>query len=431
MRRKALEKLLEWKQSPRRKPLVLKGARQVGKTWLMKEFGQLHYKKTFYFSFDRDVSLASLFETTKDPFRILDQLSAIQGEKILPGEHLVVFDEIQECPEALNSLKYFNEEANEYHIIAAGSLLGTLLSSPHGYPVGKVNLLKIYPMDFQEFLDAVDEPLANYLNELDSYSEISKIQHEKLIERYRQYLVVGGMPDCVAAWALDKDARQVHLIQRELLSLYENDISKYHGKVNAGRILMVFRNVAAQLAKENEKFIYGCVKPGARAREFEEAVEWLVSAGLINRVFNISKPEHPLNVFEQINAFKLFFFDTGLLKSLSGTNNQSIILDEIFQFKGPLTENFVLQQLQCAYDEGLHYYAPMQNYEVDFILQHGTEIIPIECKGSENVASASFKRFIRENKPSYAFRFSQLPYKEQENMTNVPLYLANMIKNIV
>lgn len=425
MQRFALKQLLEWKNSTRRKPLVLKGARQVGKTWLMKEFGRLHYQKTFYFSFDRDASLANLFKTTKDPIRLLEQLGAIQGDKILPGEHLVILDEIQECPEALNALKYFNEEANEFHVMAAGSLLGTLLASPHGYPVGKVNLQKINPMTFGEFLEAVQPSLANYLDSASDFTQIPEIQHRKLIECYRTYLIVGGMPDCVAAWVNEKDCRQVQLIQKELLSLYENDVSKYHGKVNAGRILMVFRNVATQLSKENEKFIYGCVKPGARAREFEEAIEWLTSAGLINRVYNVSKPEHPLNVFEQINAFKLFFFDTGLLKCLSGTSNQSIILDEAFQFKGALTENFVLQQLLSVLGENLHYYAPRQNYEVDFLLQEGSEIIPIECKGGENVASASFKRFIREKNPTRAFRFSQLPYKAQEIMTNIPLYLAD------
>ena len=429
MERKALQKMEEWKNSSHRKPLVLKGARQVGKTWLMKEFGRRKYKKTFYFSFDKEESLHEIFKVNKEPHRIIEILGTIRGDKILPEEDLIIFDEVQECPEALNSLKYFNEEANEYHIVAAGSLLGTLLAKPMSYPVGKVNLLDIYPMDFEEFLNAVEPVLFNYIEETPP-AEILKIQHDRLIEQYRNYLIVGGMPDCVCSWMTEKNSGVVLQIQNELLALYENDISKYNGKVNAGRILLVMRSIISQLSKKNEKFVYGCVKSGARAREFEEAIEWLVSAGIVIRIYDVTKPEHPLNVFEDFSSFKLFYFDVGLAKCAAGVSNEAIILNSDFQFKGALTENYCLQQLRGQFDVAPHYYSPSRNYEVDFLLQNETQIIPVECKAGGNVASASFKRYRREENPDCAIRFSALEYKEQEDMINVPLYLADRIKQM-
>ena len=429
MERIALQKLIEWKSSSRRKPLILKGARQVGKTWLMKEFGNRYYKKTFYFSFDTEISLHEIFKINKDPYRIVEILGSIRGDKILPEEHLIIFDEVQECPEALNTLKYFNEDANEYHIIAAGSLLGTLLAKPMSYPVGKVNLLEIYPMNFDEFLNAADPVLYKYI-ETTPPKEILRIQHDKLIEQYRNYLIIGGMPDCVYSWVTQKNSGTVLQIQQDLLKLYENDISKHNGKIDAGRILLVFRSLVAQLAKENEKFIYGCVKQGARAREFEVAIEWLVSAGLVLRVYDVKKPEHPLKVFEDFSSFKLFFFDVGLAKCAAGISNEAIILNTDFQFKGPLTENYCLQQFIGQFEVFPHYYSPVRNYEVDFLLQNEMQIIPVECKAGGNVTSASFKRYRREEKPDLAIRFSQLEYKEQEDMINVPLYLADRINKL-
>ena len=429
MYRKALQKMIDWKQSSHRKPLVLRGARQVGKTWLMKEFGSQCYEKTFYFSFDKEEDLKTIFTSNKDPVRIVDLLGTIRNDKILPEKHLIIFDEVQECSEALNSLKYFNEEANEYHIIAAGSLLGTLLAEPKSYPVGKVNLMDIYPMDFDEFLNAAEPFLYKYLEETNP-EEILKIQHEKLIEQYRNYLIVGGMPDCVYSWITEKNSGLVLQIQNDLIALYENDISKYNGKVNAGRILMVMRSIVNQLAKENEKFIYGCVKQGARAREFEVAIEWLVSAGLVLRIYDVRKPEHPLKVFEDFSSFKLFFFDVGLAKCAAQVENKQIILDSDFQFKGALTENYCLQQFHANLENDIHYYSPAQNYEVDFLLQNEMQIIPVECKAGGNVTSASFKRYRREQKPDLAIRFSQLEYKEQEDMINLPLYLACRINKI-
>ena len=429
MQRKALAQLLDWKKSPRRKPLILKGARQVGKTWLMKEFGRLNYEKAFYFSFEREEELFHIFEKNKDPLRIIDQLGTIYNDKIEPEKHLIIFDEIQECPKALNSLKYFNEEANEFHIIAAGSLLGTLLAESMSYPVGKVNLLDIYPMDFEEFLEAVEPSLLNYIEQT-SPDEIIEIQHTKLIEHYHNYLIIGGMPECVSCWVKEKNSGIVAEIQKELINLYENDFAKHNKKVNAARILLVFRSLVSQLSKENEKFIYGCVKQGARAREFEESIEWLVSSGIVLRVYDVTKPEHPLKAFEDFSSFKLFFFDVGLLKYAAGVSNKDIILDMGFQFKGALTENYVLQQLIPQFDVKPHYYSPSQNYEIDFLLQNESDIIPVECKAGKNTVSASFKRYRNEQNPNFSIRFSELPYKKQEDIINVPLYLAGQIKKI-
>lgn len=429
MQRKALAQLLDWKKSPRRKPLILKGARQVGKTWLMKEFGRLNYEKAFYFSFEREEELFHIFEKNKDPLRIIDQLGTIYNDKIEPEKHLIIFDEIQECPKALNSLKYFNEEANEFHIIAAGSLLGTLLAESMSYPVGKVNLLDIYPMDFEEFLEAVEPSLLKYIEQT-SPDEIIEIQHTKLIEHYHNYLIIGGMPECVSCWVNEKNSGIVAEIQKELINLYENDFAKHNKKVNAARILLVFRSLVSQLSKENEKFIYGCVKQGARAREFEESIEWLVSSGIVLRVYDVIKPEHPLKAFEDFSSFKLFFFDVGLLKYAAGVSNKDIILDTGFQFKGALTENYVLQQLIPQFDVKPHYYSPSQNYEIDFLLQNESDIIPVECKAGKNTVSASFKRYRNEQNPNFSIRFSELPYKKQEDIINVPLYLAGQIKKI-
>lgn len=430
MQRNALNKLIEWKSDPERKPLVLKGARQVGKTWLMKDFGQNHYQSFVYFNFDEDDDLKSIFESNKNPHRIIELLSLISDVKIIPGETLIIFDEIQECASALNSLKYFHEKANEYHIIAAGSLLGTLLAQPKSYPVGMVNLLDIYPLTFDEFLRATDASLYAYCSAIKKSQKIESIFHTRLLEAYNNYLIIGGMPECVASWIKYKDPQRISTIQRELISLYENDFSKHNGKVNSGRILMVFRSIVSQLAKPNEKFMYGAVREGARARDFEEAIEWLVSAGMLNRVCNVSKTEHPLSAFDKTDFFKLFVFDTGLLKYMAGIDNSAILLKTDYQFKGPLTENFVLQQLKGQFNIEPRYFAD-KNSEIDFIIQHGTDIIPVEVKSGESVTASSFKKYITTNTPRYALRFSKLNYLENGQIINLPLYLAYKTKEFL
>lgn len=430
LKRNAIQDLIKWKSSEGRKPLVLKGARQVGKTWLMKEFGQNYYDSYAYFNFDEEDELKSIFETNKNPQRIIELLSLIAGKKIVPGETLIIFDEIQECPEALNTLKYFKEKANEYHVIAAGSLLGTLLAQPKSYPVGMVNLLDIYPLTFDEFLEATDENLYTYYCSIKKERPIEEIFHVRLLEAYNYYLIIGGMPECVSSWVTHKDPAKISQIQKELIEVYENDFSKHNGKVNSGRILMVFRSIVTQLAKPNEKFMYGAVREGGRARDFEEAIEWLVSAGMLERVYNVSKIEHPLAVFDKLEQFKLFVFDTGLLKHMAGIDNSAILLKTEYQFKGPLTENYVLQQLRGQFEVAPRYYSDKNN-EIDFLIQSGTEIIPVEVKGGEDKSAPSFKKYIAEHCPKHALRYSKRGYRKDGAITNLPLYLARKTNELL
>lgn len=430
LKRKAIQDLIDWKSNPDRKPLVLKGARQVGKTWLMREFAKTHYKNYVYFNFDEEEELKSIFSSNKSPQRIIELLSLIADEKIEPTDTLILFDEIQECPDALNSLKYFKEKANEYHVIAAGSLLGTLLAQPKSYPVGTVNLLNIYPLSFDEFLEATEPSLFKYYASITKGQNIEEIFHNKLLDAYNNYIIIGGMPECVASWINNRDPKKIAQIQNELITVYENDFSKHNGKVNSGRILMVFRSIVSQLAKPNEKFIFGAVKPGGRARDFEEAIEWLVSAGMLNRVYNVSKPEHPLSAFDILESFKLFMFDTGLLKYMAGIDNSAILLKSNYQFKGALTENYVLQQLQSQFATRPRYYAT-KNMEIDFIIQNNAEIIPIEVKAGEEKTANSFKKYISNNSPEHAFRLSKLGYRKDGAFTNVPLYLASKLSELI
>jgi len=431
MNRKAYEKLTIWKNNPDRKPLILKGARQVGKTWLMHEFAKNEYSNYLSLNFDEEDELKAIFENNKNPNRIIELLSLINGKKIIPGETLVILDEIHECPAALNSLKYFREKANEYHVIAAGSLLGTLLAQPKSFPVGQVNLLELNAFSFEEFLEAVDEPLFSYCSQIKKGQHIEDIFHNRLLETYNYYLIVGGLPECVESWIKYKDPQKIQQIQNELVTIYENDFSKHNGKVNSGRILLVFRSIVSQLAKDNDKFIYGCIKKGARAREYEDAIEWLVSAGMLNRVFNVSKPEHPLKAFDINNYFKLFIFDTGLLKHMAGIDNAAILLKSNYQFKGALTENYVLQQLRGQFNIEPRFFTNNRDGEIDFLIQSGTEIIPIEVKGGEDKSAASFKTYIKNRKPATAIRYSKRGYAKDGSITNIPLYLAGMTEKLI
>ena len=423
MKRNAMQSLINWKNDPERKPLILRGARQVGKTWLMKEFGQTCYANYVYFNFDEEDELKSIFQANKNPHRIIELLSMISGEKIQPGETLILFDEIQECPEALNTLKYFKEKANEYHVVSAGSLLGTILAQPKSYPVGMVNLLDIFPLTFDEFLEATDPALYTYYDSIQKEQTIEEIFHSRLSEACNYYFIIGGMPECVSSWIKYKDPARISQIQRELIEIYENDFSKHNGKINSGRILLVFRSIVAQLAKPNEKFMYGAVREGGRARDFEEAIEWLVSAGMLNRVYNVSKMEHPLSAFDKLDQFKLFVFDTGLLKHMAGIDNSAILLKSSYPFKGALTENYILQQLQGQFEIAPRYYSD-KNSEIDFVLQNGTDIIPVEVKAGEDKSAPSFKRYVAENHPAAALRFSKRGYRKDGDITNLPLYLV-------
>lgn len=396
----------------------------------MKEFGKTYYDNTAYFNFDETDDLRAIFETSKDPHRIIELLSMIADEKILPEKTLIILDEIQECPEALNTLKYFKEKANDYHVIAAGSLLGTLFAQPKSYPVGMVNLLHLYPLTFDEFLNATDPALYTYYCSIEKEQPILELFHNRLLEAYNNYLIIGGMPECVAAWIDSKDPAAVAAIQRDLIEIYENDFSKHNGSINSGRILMVFRSIVSQLAKANEKFMYSAVRESARARDFEEAIEWLVSAGMLNRVFNVSKPEHPLPAFDKRDQFKLFVFDTGLLKQMAGIDNDAILLQSDYQFKGPLTENYVLQQLCDQFDVAPRYFSD-KNSEIDFLLQVGTDIVPIEVKAREDRSAPSFRKYIDKYHPTHAIRFSKRGYRKDGAFTNLPLYLARKTKDLL
>ena len=285
-------------------------------------------------------------------------------------------------------------------------------------------MLHIYPLKFDEYLNATDSALFSYYSSIQKEQKIEDIFHTRLQDSYNNYLIIGGMPECVSSWVKYSDPARIEQIQRELLAVYENDFTKHSGKVNSARILMVFRSIVTQLAKANEKFIYGVIREGARAREFEEAIEWLVSAGILNRVYNVAKMEHPLSVYDRLEQFKLFVFDTGLLKSMAGIDNAAILLNKDYQFKGPLTENFVLQQLRGQFLVDARYFSS-RNGEIDFVLQHGSEIIPIEVKAGEDKSASSFKKYVMENKPKYAIRYSRRPYKKDGEFTNLPLYLAS------
>ena len=293
-----------------------------------------------------------------------------------------------------------------------------------------VNLLDIFPLGFDEFLDATDPALFTYYESIQKGQEIEEIFHRRLLDAYNNYLIIGGMPECVASWVKYKDPARISQIQKELIEVYENDFSKHNGKVNSGRILMVFRSIVAQLAKPNEKFMYGAVREGGRARDFEEAIEWLVSAGMLNRVYNVSKMEHPLAAFDKLDQFKLFVFDTGLLKHMAGIDNSAILLKSDYQFKGPLTENYILQQLRGQFDVEPRYYSD-KNSEIDFVLQYCTEIIPVEAKGGEDKSAPSFKRVISEHHPAHAIRYSKRGYRKDGEITNLPLYLARKTKDLL
>jgi predicted AAA+ superfamily ATPase len=426
-----LGELERWKASARRKPLVLKGARQVGKTWLMREFAERRYRDWVYVSFDKDPEAMRVFESTKDPKLILERLGLIRGKVILPGETLVILDEIQECPNALGSLKYFNEDANEYHLVAAGSLLGTYLAQPTSYPVGKVNLLQVYPLSFGEYLAAADGGMSQYYRSISSGDDYVDAFHERMMEHYRKYLIVGGMPECVRSWVDHGDPAQLDAIQGEILSLYENDFTKHSGKVNSGRILQVFRSIVPQLAKaNNEKFMYAAIAKSARGKDFEEAIEWLASAGIAHRVMNLSKNAYPLAAYEVMNHFKLFLLDVGLIKHMAQLTNRSILLSEGFQFKGPLTENYVLEQLLPVLGHAPHYYAYAQDREIDFMIQRGEVIVPMEIKAGENKHAVSFKSYIERYQPETAVRLWGNGYLKNGAITNIPLYLAGKVPEL-
>ena len=413
-----------------RKPLVLMGARQVGKTWLMRDFGKRNFARVHEFNFDGSADLASLFIHTKKPDELLRKLSIIDGVKINPSEDLVVFDEIQECSDALNSLKYFNEDCPELAIIAAGSLLGVKLGkgkggkAPQSYPVGKVELLDVEPMSFGEYLRERDAALYGLWESVSGTEPLDDIFHRRLLDVYDEYLIVGGMPECAGEFLAHGEVGKVCKIQRDLLALYEDDVVKHNGPIDAEKVLVVLRSLVPQLAKANGKFVYGVAREGARAREYEGAIEWLVSARMVRRIHNVTAMSYPLSAQEIRNAFKLYHLDVGLMRELAEVQPKSIALNEDFTFKGRLAENFVLQQLQGRSDGATRYWSEREEKEIDFVVQHGGEVIPIEVKSGEDRRATTFKNYVKAKCPRWAIRFSRRTLKKDGGFVNIPLYLA-------
>ncbi len=424
MERNCIKQLIEWKNSPRRKPLIIEGARQVGKTWLVKEFGKTHYNNCIYINFEQEKGLQNLFETDLRPQRIIETLQLYTNKIINSENTLIFFDEIQAAPSGITSLKYFYENSPEYHIIAAGSLLGMSVHTGESFPVGKVNFLQMHPMSFVEFLKAIGkEQFANALIE-QKWSILSPF-HEELCHILKSYLVVGGMPEVVNDFAERRDYNAVQEIQHEILDSYERDFSK-HAPINElPRIRQVWESVPSQLAKENKKFIYGLLRDGARAKDYELAIKWICDAGLLLKTNRVTKPELPLSHYAEPDIFKLYMLDVGLLSALSNVRPEIILEgNRIFtEYKGALTEQFVHQQMVQKKYEGLYYWTnDRSTAEVDFVIQNGNTVIPIEVKAETNVHAKSFKLFCEKYNPTSAIRTSMLPYKEESWMTNIPLY---------
>jgi predicted AAA+ superfamily ATPase len=429
MIREAMKDLIDWKNGGNRKPLIIRGARQVGKTWIMKEFGKTHYEKTAYLNFDNNGRMESLFSGDFDIPRLITALQIEADVKIEPGNTLIIFDEVQETPRALTSLKYFCETAPQYHVMAAGSLLGAALHPGTSFPVGKVDFLDLYPLHFREFLNAVgNENLADLLAAKDF--ELIKRFKDRYIDLLKQYCYVGGMPEAVGSFVEHRDFKLVREVQRRLLLAYEQDFSKHAPNETVPRIRMLWSSVPAQLAKENRKFIYSLIRHGARARQYELALQWLIDCGLIHKVGRISKPAMPLAAYQDFNAFKLFVVDVGLLAAMSGLDVKTLLEgNRVFEeFKGSLTEQYVLQQLTASKHIAPFYWtAEKSDGEIDFVFQMGMDIVPLEVKAAENLQAKSLKSYCQRYKPRLAFRASMSDYRKEEWLTNLPLYAINGI----
>ena len=431
MKRFITEKLIAWKNSKDRKPLILKGARQVGKTYILKEFGKNNYDNVAYFNFDHDDGLAGLFAHTKDPKRIIEQLSLANGKKINPQTTLIIFDEIQECPNALNSLKYFCEEANDYHVACAGSLLGIRLSKT-SFPVGKVDFLNLYPMTFSEFLIADNSKnLVSVMKNTMEIKQIPKIFESQLIEKLKIYYIIGGYPEVVYSWVNDKDIEKVNKIQKNILDSYENDFSKHTDSSVANKISLIWNGVPSQLARENKKFIYNVVKEGARAREYGGALNWLNDANLITKCYLVNKCSFPLKAYNDLSAYKIYLNDVGLLRRMSNLDS-SIILEgnKLFEeFKGSFTENYVANVLNYIFEEAPNYYTFDRN-EIDFVIQRKNKIIPIEVKSDKSTNHNSLTKYNNQNDNEISFRFSLNNLSKDGKIINIPLYFIEYINNL-
>ena len=437
MERKIINDLLKWKDSPYRKPLILKGVRQVGKTWILKEFGRRYYENTAYFNFDENEDYKQFFETTKDVSRILQNLMLASGEKILPGKTLIIFDEVQDCPKVINSMKYFCENAPEYHIACAGSLIGIALAKPSSFPVGKVDFMQIDPMTFSEFLVANgDENLAKYIESVDTIEPIPDAFFHPLYEKLKMYYVTGGMPEPVLMWTQNRDTGAMQHSLSGIIDAYERDFAKHPDTKEFPKISMVWKSIPSQLARENKKFIYKVVKPGARAREYEDALQWLVDARLVHKVYRSSAPGLPIAAYDDLSAFKIYLVDVGLLRRLSqlaptvfGEGNRLFT-----EFKGALTENYVLQTLIPQFEVAPRYWTQTNPpYEVDFLIQRENDIFPIEVKSEANTTSKSLKKYkeLFPDKVRLRIRFSMDNLKLDGDILNIPLFMADQTDRLI
>ena len=432
MYRIAIEKLLKWKQNKRRKPLIIEGARQVGKTWLMKEFGRQEYKDTIYINFDSNSRMAELFASDLDTERLIMGLEIYVGRKINPDNVLLIFDEVQEVPRALASLKYFYENAPEYHIVCAGSLLGIALHQGTSFPVGKVDFLKLYPLSFKEFLMANDKERFAELLDRQDFQMITSFK-QIYIDALKQYYFVGGMPEAVQSFSENKDFNEVREIQKRILLAYEQDFSKHAPNEIVPRLRMLWNSIPAQLAKENKKFIYGLVREGARAKEYETAIMWLCDCGLVHKVSRVNAAVIPLRAYEDLKAFKLFVLDVGLLGCMAGLRQHTLLdgNDLFVEFKGALTEQYVCQQLKNIEDLDIYYYTNDRgSCEVDFVVDTGEKIVPVEVKAEVNLKAKSLKTYREKFLPEISVRTSMADFKKEEWLVNLPLYAVDQIVTV-
>ena len=424
MERKIYTQLVGWKNQKLHKPLILNGVRQCGKTYILKEFGKREFESLVYVSCDRNENLKAIYAGGFDTSRIIQGLSALTGVDIIPGKTLIFLDEVQAFPQALEALKYFCEDAPEYHIVVAGSLLGVALHTGVSFPVGKVQTMRLFPMDFEEFLMAMGENQLLKLMHSKDY-ELMNAFHEKLKDYLRQYYYVGGMPEVVKSYVENRLLNQVRTIQNEILSNYASDFSKHAPTQEVPRIDMVWQSILGQLSKENKKFVYGVLKKGGRAKEFELAIQWLVDAGLVYKITKVTKPELPLKFYEDLSAFKLYLCDCGLMGAMADTSAKDVLLgDNVFtEYKGAFTEQYVLQQLLASGIDHIYYYSSdTSRMEMDFLIQRDGTLLPIEVKGGTSIKATSLHNYLMEHSAISAIRYSMLPYRKQENITNMPLY---------
>lgn len=433
MYRIAIEKLFNWKESKNRKPLIIEGARQVGKTWLMKEFGRQAYSDTVYINFDSNSRMSDLFSSDLDTNRLVMGLELYVGHKINPENTLLIFDEVQEVPRALASLKYFYENAPQYHIVCAGSLLGIALHEGTSFPVGKVDFLKLYPLSFKEFMMATAQERFVELLDKQDFQMINSFK-ETYIDALKQYYFVGGMPEAVQSFADNKDFNEVRDIQKRILMAYEQDFSKHAPNEIVPKIRMIWNSIPSQLAKENKKFIYGLVREGGRAKEYETAIMWLADCGLIHKVSRVNGVGVPLKAYEDLKAFKLFVLDVGLLGCMVGLNQRTLLDGNYLfvEFKGALTEQYVCQQLKTIEDLGVYYYTNERgSCEVDYVVDTGELIVPVEVKAEVNLKAKSLKTFRDKFSPEISVRTSMANYKEEDWLINLPLYAIEQICDVV